>query len=60
MFSALGLNYLGLSILTAGVVWLAWQVVKIALIIAFYGIMLAFMLVKWLWGLIVKLFQFIF
>ena len=56
----LGLNYLGLSILTAGVVWLAWQVVKIALIIAFYGIMLAFMLVKWLWGLIVKLFQFIF
>ena len=56
----LGLNYLGLSVLTSGVFWLGLQVLKIAFIVLVYAIMLGFMLLKWIWGLLVKLWHFIF
>lgn len=56
----LGLNYLGLSVLTSGVFWLGLQVLKIAFIALVYAIMLGFMLLKWIWGLLVKLWHFIF
>ncbi|MBR6290000.1 MAG: hypothetical protein IKR53_01025, partial [Clostridia bacterium] len=56
----LGLNYLGLPAITAGIFWLAWQVVKIILIIVFYAIMLAYVLIKWLWKLFLKLWHWIF
>ncbi|MCR5519467.1 MAG: hypothetical protein K6F21_03965 [Bacteroidales bacterium] len=56
----LGLNYLGLSVLTTGAFWLAWQVVKIALIVLVYAIMIGYALMKWLLGLLVKLWHFIF
>lgn len=56
----LGLNYLGLPAITAGIFWLAWQVVKIILIIIVYAIMLAYALIKWLWKLFLKLWHWIF
>ena len=56
----LGLNYLGLSVLTSGAFWLAWQVVKIALIILVYVFMIVYALVKWIGGLLVKLWHWIF
>ena len=56
----LGLNYLGLPAITAGIFWLAWQVVKIILIVIFYAIMLAYVLIKWLWKLFLKLWHWIF
>jgi len=56
----LGLNYLGLSIFTSGFFWLVWQVIKIALIILVYAIMLAVMLFKWIGGLLGKLWAAIF
>jgi len=56
----LGLNYLGLPAITAGIFWLVWQVVKIILIIIVYAIMLAYVLIKWLWKLFLKLWHWIF
>lgn len=56
----LGLNYLGFSAITARVFWLAGQILKIMLIIAFYAIMLGIMLFKWLWKIILKLWSLIF
>lgn len=56
----LGLNYLGLSALTSIAFYLVWQVVKVLLIILFYAIILAYMLCKWLFGLLGKLWAFLF
>ena len=60
LVALLGLNYLGLSAITAGIFYLAWRIVRLALIILVYAIILAFMLLKWMWGLLVKLIHFIF
>ncbi len=56
----LGLNYLGLPILTAGVLWLILQILKIIFIILVYIIMIAYSLIRWLGKLLVKLWHFIF
>ena len=45
----MGLNYLGLSVLTSWTGHLAWQVIKIALIVTVMGIYLFIALFKWLW-----------
>lgn len=56
----LGLNYLGLSVLTSGLLWLVWQVVRLALIVLVFILITAYGLLKLLWGLLVKLWHFIF
>ena len=56
----LGLNYLGLSAVTTRIFWLGGQILKIMLIIAFYVVMLAIVLFKWLWKIFLKLWHLIF
>ena len=56
----LGLNYLGLSVITSGIFWLIWRIILIMLMIAVYICLIAYALIKWIWGLLVKLWHFIF
>lgn len=56
----LGLNYIGLSVLTSGAFWLAWQVVRLALMVLIFVLITLYGLLKLLWGLLVKLWHFIF
>jgi len=56
----LGLNYVGLSIFTSGIFWLVAKALIVALIILIYVILIAYAILKWIWGLIVKLWYLIF
>ena len=56
----LGLNYLGLSAITSGAFWLAWQIIVVILAIVLYAVLIAYSILKWIWGLLVKLWHLIF
>jgi len=56
----LGLNYLGLSVITSGAFWLVWKIILIMLMIVVYICLIAYAVIKWIWGLLVKLWHFIF
>ena len=56
----LGLNYLGLPAITAGIFWLAWRVIRLALMILIYVLIIAYGILRWLFGLLVKLWHLIF
>ncbi len=45
------LNYFGLSIITSVIGWYAWGIIKVALTIIIFVIVLLYQAVKWLWGL---------
>ena len=60
MAAMLVLNYFGLIVFTSWAGYLAWRLVRLALIIAFYLIILLIMFVKWAWKALVWLWNLIF
>ena len=60
MAAMLVLNYFGLIVFTSWAGYLAWRLVRLALIIAFYLIILLIMFIKWAWKALVWLWNLIF
>lgn len=53
-------NYFGLSVLTGWVGYLAWQLIRLALIVLVMGIFLLISIFKWLWKVVLWLWNLIF
>lgn len=53
-------NYFGLSVLTGWVGYLSWQLIRLALIVLVMGIFLLISIFKWLWKVVLWLWNLIF